>query len=355
MNTAKLNSVGLIALCLAALTACGGGGGGSGLSPSTNMVGITVDDATVPTKLYVSDFGLSVVKSVDIATGVSTILAGKSGSPGATNNAIGTLASFYGVEGLSLFGTNLYAVDAFNCGIRNISTTPPYAVTTLAGSLGVACGNADTAAGVTPTFNIPRNVAQDRVTGDIYVAEDSVNNSIRKITPAGVVTTIVTGLVSPWGITSDNASPPVLYITNQTGNSIKKVAFVAGAWSVSTFAGSVAGTAGLANGNGTAATFSSPLGITIDDTFTNLYVVDNANNSIRKITIAAPQTVTTIAGTNPVAAGAADNATGTLATFNTPTSIAYGGGNLYVTDQGGKAIRVISTTAPNAVTTKTLN
>ena len=189
----------------------------------------------------------------------------------------------------------------------------------------------------------------------LYVT-DSVNNSIRKITPAGVVTTIVSGFNNPFGIVSDNASPPILYVTDQGNNSIKKVAYSGGAWGVTLFAGSSTNAAGLpTNANGTSATFNAPQGITIDSTFTNLYVVDALNNAVRKIVIAAPQAVSLIAGSGAGTPGSANNSTGTSATFNSPMSITYGGGNLYITDQNGTTLRVIGVTGTNAVTNLTIN
>jgi hypothetical protein len=351
VNNLKITIV--TAVSTLALAGCGGGGGSSA-SVVSNLAGITVDNVTTPTQLYVADFGLSLVKSIPVAGGASTVLAGQSGVSGAANNTTGTSATFYGVEGLTLVGTNLYAVDALNCGLRTISTTAPYAVSTAAGILGT-CDNSDNNSATSAKFNTPRNVAVDRTTGDLYVT-DSVNNTIRKISSAGVVSTIASGFNSPWGIVSDNTSPPTLYVTDVGNNSIKKVSNTAGTWSVSTFAGSVGGTAGLpANANGTSATFNFPLGITIDGTFANLYVVDGNNNVIRQIAIAAPQTVTLIAGSNAGKAGNAINATGTSATFSQPTGIAYGGNNLYVIDQNGTSIKVISTAAPYPVTKLTIN
>ena len=343
----------LTAVSALALAGCGGGGGSSA-SAISNLAGITVDNATTPTQLYVADFGLSLVKSVTIAGGASTVLAGQSGVSGAANNTTGTSATFNGVEGLTLFGANLYAVDAFNCGVRDISTTAPYNVSTAAGVLGT-CDNSDNNTATSAKFNTPRNVAADRTTGDLYVT-DSANNTIRKISAAGVVSTIASGFNSPWGIVSDNASPPVLYVTDIGSNSIKKVVITGGTGSVSTFAGSLAGTAGLpANANGTSATFNYPLGIAIDSTYSNLYVVDGNNNAIRQIAIAAPQAVTLIAGSSTGTAGNSINATGTSARFNAPLGITYGGGNLYVIDQNGSTIKVISTTNPYAVTSQTIN
>ena len=106
-----------------------------------------------------------------------------------------------------------------------------YNVTTFAGS-GLAAFTNGT--GVNASFNRPHGIAVD-ASGNVYVSERN-NHCIRKITPAGVVTT---------------------------------------------FAGS--GTAGFANGTGTAASFNNPLGVAVDNTG-NVYVADFGNHRIRKIT-----------------------------------------------------------------------
>ena len=80
---------------------------------------------------------------------------------------------------------NVYVADEFNHTIRKI--TPAGAVTTLAGTAGQS-GSTD-AAGAAARFNLPFGVAMDSA-GNVYVA-DQFNHTIRKITPAGAVTTVV--------------------------------------------------------------------------------------------------------------------------------------------------------------------
>jgi hypothetical protein len=113
---------------------------------------------------------------------------------------------------------------------------------------------------------------------------------------------------------------------------------------VTTLAGS--GSAGSADGTGTAASFNLPVGVALDGSG-NVYVADGVNNLIRKITSAG--VVSTLAGSGSV--GSADG-TGTAASFNNPYGVAVdGSGNVYVADFGNHLIRKIATTLASGSTT----
>ena len=151
-----------------------------------------------------------------------------------------------------------------------------------------------------------------------------------------------------------------VYVADYGNNRIRKIAIsntgVVGA--VTTFAGT-AGTAGLADGTGTAATFSSPQDVAVVGT--NLYVADKDNHAIRKIVVAT-QIVDTLAGnaantpgvTPPTTAGFANGA-GTEARFNAPSGVAADSdGNLYVADKDNHAIRKIVVANDGLATVTTL-
>jgi streptogramin lyase len=126
---------------------------------------------------------------------------------------------------------NVYVADYGNDTIRKVASNGE--VTTLAGMAGVA-GNTD-GIGANASFSLPYGIATDGA-GNVFVAEMS-SHTIRKITPAGVVTTLA-------------------------GN---------------------AGVAGYTDGIGADASFSSPHGVATDKAG-NVYVADYGNDTVRKIT-----------------------------------------------------------------------
>src|SRR5262249_7444129 len=150
-------------------------------------------------------------------------------------------------------------------------------------------GSAD-GTSATALFGGPTGVAVDSA-GNVYVA-DRDNHNIRKITAAGMVTTLagtagMTGsadgtgaaarLFSPISVAGDSAG--TLYVTEMGNQTIRKIT---SAGVVTTLAGT-AGVAGSADGTGAAARFNHPTGVSVDSAG-NLYVADRDNYTIRKIT-----------------------------------------------------------------------
>jgi streptogramin lyase len=296
--------------------------------------GLTIDAGG---NLYIADQGNSVIRKMDTNNLVTTF-AGTPYTKGYIDGA-DTLASFSMPFGVAVNSAgNVYVADAGNNVIRMI--TPDGTVSTFAGSgaSGLANGMADTS-----SFNSPLGVAVDG-SGNVYVA-DYGNDLIRKITPAGTVSTLAgsgaTGADDgnpadatfdlPEGVAVDAADN--VYVADNGNNLIRKIT---PAGVVSTLAGS--GMAGSSNGTGTAASFNSPFGIAVDAAG-NVYVADSGNNLIRKITPSG--VVSTFAGNG---SKGAVNATGTAASFNTPSGLAIDSkGNLYVADENNNLIRKITT------------
>jgi NHL repeat-containing protein len=306
--------------------------------------GVAVDGTG---NVYVADFGNDTIRKVT-PSGVVTTLAGRASASGSADGT-STAASFFRPSGVTVDGAgNVYVADQANDTIRKV--TLGGVVTTLAGTAGMF-GSAD-GTGAVARFGEPAGVAVDSA-GNVYVA-DQYNDNLRKATPDGMVTTLAgtagvlgsadgTGPVaqfdSPTGVAVDSAGN--IYVTDQANHTIRKVN---AAGVVTTLAGT-AGVSGSADGTGPAARFDAPAGVAVDSAG-NVYVADQANETIRKIT--PDGVVTTLAGTAGVS-GSADG-TGPAARFDAPAGVAVdSAGNIYVTDELNRTIRKI--TATGVVTT----
>lgn len=230
----------------------------------------------------------------------------------------------------------IYVADNGNSVIRKISGG---VVTTFAGSVS---GNAD-GLGAKARFGSPTGIALDDV-GNLYVT-DGTNRNIRKITSDGKVTTVAgngdyghtngsvytASFTSPSGIAVDKAGN--IYIADTYDNRIRKIT---PAGEVSTFAGS--GSMGKEDGQGEAASFSYPTGMSIDAAG-NLYIADSAGNRIRRISTSG--VVSTLAGSG-LFGGHADGAAAT-ATFNQPIGITIdNAGFIYVAEVRNRLVRKLS-------------
>ncbi len=286
--------------------------------------------------VYVSDTYNHVIRKITPA-GVVTTFVGSGVAGGA--DGTGTAATFNGPSGIcgDLAG-NLFVIDYFGNKIRKI--TPAGDVTTIAGSgsAGFANGN-----GTSATFSSPYDICID-ATGNLYVT-DATNHSIRKITPTGDVTTFA-GLGTPGsqdGTTSNATFNNPLGIAIDGANNIyicdvgnSKIRKITAAGVVSTIAGS--GSGGSADGPGSTATFYNNFGLCIDANG-NLYVADSYNNKIRKIL--PDGTVSTYTGTGTAGM---DNGGLSTATFDRPHNICIDAlGNFYIADTFNRLIRKITT------------
>ena len=247
------------------------------------------------------------------------------GSACAAGGIAGTIQTFFDATTGSL---------ALRC------SRPGY-VSTLAGN--AIPGSAD-GAGAAASFNNPYGVAVDTA-GNVYVADTS-NHTIRKTSPAGVVTTLAGTANSPGpndgtganarfnfpsGVAVDTAGNVYVADGNHTVRKISSVGVV------TTLAGT-AGSPGPADGTGANARFSLPSGVAVD-TAGNVYVADLNNHTIRKISPAGA--VSTLAG-SPGNSGPNDG-TGAVARFNFPSGVAVDtAGNVYVADFNNHTIRKIN-------------
>ena len=321
-------------------------GSAAGIPVSLNNPGgLAVDNNE---NVYVADTGNHIILMITQDGGVST-LAGMLGSPEGTDGD-GAAARFYRPSGIAVdsAGSTIFVADAGNNSMRKIvAVGSANTVSTVAGSTGVV-GSAD-GNGIAASFSGPNGVAMDS-TGSTIVVADTGNSTIRKIVTAGSVNTVstlagtasVTGsqdgngvaasFNNPYGIANDSAGS--IYVADTNNNTIRKISPQG---TVSTLAGT-AGITGNDNGTGVDASFSYPYNIAVDSAG-NIYVADNGNNIIRKITSSG--VVSTLAGTAGVIGNA--DGTGPGASFNGPTGIAVdSAGNVYVADTQNNIVRKIT-------------
>jgi sugar lactone lactonase YvrE len=292
---------------------------------------------TTAGNLFVVDQQNQTIRKVTSA-GVVTTVAGTVGVTG-TLNGTGTNARFYYPFGIAVTTAgNLFVADTYNHTIRKITSTG--IVTTFAGSAGNIGTTDGTGSGA--RFNFPFGIAVSTA-GNLFVA-DTQNNTIRKVTSAGVVTTLagsagVTGsadgtgsaarFFGPVGVHADTAGN--VFVADTNNQTIRKVT---SAGVVTTLAGTV-GVTGGADGTGLAAIFYNPTGIAVT-TAGNLFVVDQDNDAIRRVTSAG--IVTTVAGA--LYANGSTDGIGSDARFNDPFGIAIDkSGNVFVTDRFNLTIR----------------
>jgi sugar lactone lactonase YvrE len=304
--------------------------------------GVAADDSG---NLYVTDTGNNTIRTIT-SNGVVTTFAGTATGGGGSTDGTGATAQFGKPSGMAIDRMgNLYVADTQYNVIRKITSAG--AVTTLAGTAGVE-GWSD-GVGSDARFSGPQGVAVDPA-GNIYVA-DTLSSTIRKITPAGLVTTLA-GLHQNVGWADGNAtaarfqyphgiavdSGGTVYVADTVNSIIRKIS---PAGTVTTFAGSVTAH-GSADGAGTAARFYSPRGVAVDGAG-NVYVADTFNNTIRMIT--ASGVVTTVAGVAWDSPGSADG-NGSSARFSSPVAVAVDmAGDIWVSDVNNRTIRKINPSA----------
>jgi hypothetical protein len=232
---------------------------------------------------------------------------------------------------------NLWVADTWNDVIRKIS--PGGVVSTVAGVAGEPGTSDGTGAGA--RFNHPTGLTRTP-DGNFYVV-DSLNDTIRELTPSGVVTTIAgaPGVQGGEDGTDTQArfyqpasvvyAAPYYYLVDQFNNTIRSM----DASTVSTIVG-VADVAGSTDGTGSAALFDTPIGIVIGGDGA-IYVTDVVNDTIRRI---VGDSVTTIAGSPGIATDV--DGVGAEARFDYPRGIAIDAhDNIYIAEQNGHLIRKV--------------
>jgi hypothetical protein len=323
--------------------------------------GIAVDKQG---NLFVTDTSTNTIRKVtpvgdDWAV---TTIAGAPGVGGvnATNDGVNGDARFYHPEGVVTdTNGNVFVVDHDNNTIRQLTLNgTDWNVTTLAG-WGGQRGTVD-GTNSDARFWGPRGIAMDA--GGIFYITDASTHIIRKMAHIGTnwVVTTIAGQISNFGFTDGTNSDALfnfpfalavdpstnIYVADFANHAIRKMRPVGTNWVVTSIAGN--GNIGSADGTNKQARFNFPAGIALDKDG-NLYVSDQSNNTIRKMTpIGTNWVVTTIGGV--ALAQGTNNGSGTNAHFFKPWGINVDAqGRLFIVDHSNQSIREgvpASTAAP---------
>lgn len=260
-----------------------------------------------------------------------------------------TVAKLTTPSGVALDKTgNLYIADQNGNRIRKVSTLG--IISTVAGNGGIGGFTGDSVAATATSLFYPEGVAVDKY-GNVYIA-DEFNDRVRKVDTNGYIFTIAgDGFV---GFTGDGGpatnaqlwhpqdvavdSMANIYIVDQDNSAIRKVSLTG---IITTLAGN--GTAGYLGDGGpsTNALLNFPAGIAVDPAG-RVFIADLYNNRVRKIDLDGM--ITTIAGIG-TAGFAGDGGAATAAELFYPSALAVDtAGNVFVSDATNNRIRKISAT-----------
>ena len=315
-----------------------------------NPWGVVVDSSG---NLYIADYINHRIRKVTPG-GIILSVAGNGTQGYNGDNIAATSAELNYPAGVAVDGAgNLYIADTGNNRIRKM--TPGGTITTVAGT-GTTGYSGDNIAATSATLSSPYGVAVDGA-GNLYIA-DYGNNRIRKVTPSGTITTVAGN--GTYGYSGDGgpAISAELFVTlgvavDASGNLYiadfgnHRIRMVTPGGIITTVAGN--GTPGY-NGDNITATSAElyyPYGVAVDGTG-NLYIADNYNHRIRKVTPGG--IITTVAG-NGTAGYNGDNIAATSAELLYPTGVAVdASGNLYVADHANGRIRKVDVSDPPSLT-----
>ena len=265
-----------------------GFGGDLGLATAASLNSPNAIVADGSQNIYIADSGNHRIRRVDAKTGTIATVAGN-GVEGSSSEGVSAVTSSLAYpSGIALDGNgNFYIADTLNHRVHKVDATG--IITTMAGN-GTAGFSGDGGAAKAASLFSPTGIILD-VTGNLFVV-DSANNRVRKVDGNGIITTVAgngsTGFAGDGGLATAASLAPAavtvdnlgnLYISDNANQRIRKVST---SGQISTVAGN--GLAGF-NGDGGSALSASmayPNGLTLDQAG-NLYFADTANQRIRKV------------------------------------------------------------------------
>jgi sugar lactone lactonase YvrE len=295
--------------------------------------------------LYIADWDNSRLRKID-PNGVISTIAGNGkftysgdGGPAISSGLNGPTGVFSDPRG------NVYLTDIGNGRIREITTQGK--IITIAGN-GNYGFSGDGGPATAASFKDPTGIVLDD-SGNVYVT-DVFNNRIRKIDKNGIITTIagngivgysgdggqatLAALYYPTGIAVDNAGN--LYVADEDNNRIRKISPTG---IITTIAGNGTASHSGDGGPATLAGLNFPAGVTTDK-MNNLYIADASNNCIRMVNTKG--VISTIAG-NGTPGYSGDGGLASTASLYNPTSIAIDtSGNLFIGDAFNFRVRKLT-------------
>jgi uncharacterized repeat protein (TIGR01451 family) len=325
----KITQAGVISTFAGNGMAAESGNGGPATSASVTTATLAVDSLG---NVYLADAG--VVRKVDIATLNISTVAGTGVFGYSGDNGLAVNAELQGyLPGLAVDSQqNIYIADWNNQRVRKV-TAATGDISTIAGT-GTAGYSGDGGAAINAMLQHPAGLALDK-NGNLYIA-DNGNCRVRMVATNGTISTVAGNgtcgsagdsgpataaqaeITNPWGVVVDGNGN--LYIATQ-GDTVRKVA--AGTGIISTIAGN--GTAGYSGDAGlaTSAQFNNPLGLAVDSAG-NVYVSDFGNSAVR---VLQPETepLLTAASTHSGSFPAGGDGTFTITVSNAALAAASSG------------------------------
>jgi trimeric autotransporter adhesin len=345
----KVTPAGIISTVAGNGSAAYTGDGGAATEASlNNPMGIAVDSSG---NLYIADRGNNRIRKVT-SDGIIQTVAGNASYGWSGDGGLATESSLYDPRGVALDAAgNFYIADFYNSRIRKV--TAAGIISTVAGN-GLTGYTGDGGQAISAQIGNPWSVALDAA-GNLYLS-DNTNSQVRAIASDGVISTVtgtgtggfsgdagpatVAKLGKPRGIAIDSSRN--LFIADTNNNRVRRVT-VDGV--INTVGGN--GTLGFGGdgGQATAAATSYPRGMAFDSAG-NLYIAEQANNRIRKVT--PDGMVSTVAGYG-TAGYSGDGGAATQAQLNNPDNVVVdSSGNLYIADGLNWRIRKVT---PNGMIT----
>jgi trimeric autotransporter adhesin len=286
--------------------------------------------------IYISDTGNQLVRMISTA-GITSVIAGTPSKRGSFGDGRQANTAELNNPGAILFDTagNLYIADVGNDRVRRVTSNG--VISNYAGSGTIGAGG-DGGYAIAANINL-QSIAMDPQ-NNLYIA-DGGNFRVREVTASnGFITTIAGNGLDSYNPTNLLFNNGTVYFSDSTANRIRQFNLAAGAASIGVFAGNGQETWDAADDVALTARLNGPRGLSIDSKG-NIYFADSKNFVVREIT---PEGALVNLAGNAINIDTGDGALATAAQLSGPVDVAFanGSGNLYILEQAGERIRVIT-------------